>query len=420
MNLPRGWLPPGLIALRERNYVLYLVGQFTSQLGNWIQLTAVSWIIYDMTHSPFQLGLNGLFRALPTIAFALIGGAVADRVPRRLLMLCTETTMLFTALAIGIVTATGHLQVWHLYLLNAVAGTLQAFSGPARQALFAGLVPRHAMQSAVTLNSVGVRGGTLIGPTLSGVALAYGSYSLPFLLNSASFLGMLIALLMMHLPDGEPFHKAKRGTLGRDMTEGVAFVWSTPFLKVVLALELATGLFGYNTAILTIISHDILGAGPQGLGLLLSATGAGAMFGMIILVTFHVERHARLILSLGAIYTLLWAGFAFSHWLALSLVLSFTLGMVDSMWGITRNTIAQLLTTDALRGRVMSVVMLVTRGSSQLGRVQSGFLVSVIGAPAAVLVGVSVIGTAILLSLRAPLPKRTVRAIEIEPEGENR
>jgi Transmembrane secretion effector len=412
--LPRGWLPPGLIALRERNFVLYVVGQFTSQFGNWIQMTAVSWIIYDMTHSPFLLGLNGLFRAVPTISLALFGGAIADRVPRRLLLLCTESTMLLSSVVMGVLAATGHLEYWHLYALNALSGTVQAFSVPSRHALFAGLVPRSSMQSAVTLNSIAVRGGAFLGPTVSGLALAFGSYALPFYLNAATFVAMLLALIMMKLPSQQANAGKTRPSLRHGMTEGVAFVWNSPLLKVALALELMSGLFGYNSAILTIIVRDILHAGPEGLGLLLSANGAGAMLGMALLVSFRVERHARLILTMGAIYTVLWSGFAFSRWLWLSLILSFALGTVDSMWGVTRNTVAQLLASDALRGRVMSVVMLVTRGSSQFGRVQSGFLVGLIGAPAAVLVGAGLIGGAILASTRVQLPKRIVRPLEAD------
>lgn len=413
-----GWLPRGLVALRERNYVFYVGGQFTSQFGSWIEMTAVSWIIYEMTNSPFLLGLNGLFRAVPTIMLALFGGAIADRVPRRMLLYCTESTMLVVSLVMGILAATDTLQFWHLYILNLVSGSLQAFSVPARHALFAGLVPRSSMQSAVTLNSVAVRGGGFFGPAVAGVALAYGNYSVPFFLNAASFIGMLVALMMMRLPPAQADATVPRASLGYGTTEGVAFVWRTPLLKVALGLELATGLFGHNTALLTIIVRDIIGAGPEGLGLLLSATGAGAMLGMALLVTFHVERHARLILALGAFYTVLWAGFAFSQWLWVSALLSFALGTVDSVWGVTRNTVAQLLVPDALRGRVMSVVMLVTRGGSQLGRVQSGFLVGLIGAQAAVLVGVAVIGAAIVASTRVRLPKRIVKPVPPVPDSE--
>ena len=135
-------LSSGLAALRERNFVLYVIGQFTSRLGDWIELTAVSWILYELTNSPLLLGLSGVFRALPVIVLGLFGGAIADRVPRRPLLVFTESTMLVGSLTIGVLAATGSLQFWHLYILNVVSGTLSAFSVPARQALFAGLVPR--------------------------------------------------------------------------------------------------------------------------------------------------------------------------------------------------------------------------------------------------------------------------------------
>ncbi len=413
---PRGRLPAGLTALRERNFVFYVIGQFTSQLGSWIELTAVSWIIYEMTDSPLLLGLTGLFRAAPTILLALFGGAIADRLPRRLLLLCTESTMLVASVTMGLLAATGQLQFWHLYLLNVVSGTLQAFSVPARHALFAGLVPRSSMQSAVTLNSVSVRGGGFIGPSIAGLALAFGGYALPFFLNAASFLGMLVALAAMRLPRSQANATLRRPSLRHGMTEGVAFVWRTPLLKVALGLEIATGLFGHNAALITIVVRDILGAGPEGLGLLLSATGAGALLGMAMLVTFHVERHGRLILTLGAIYTVLWAAFGLSQWLWLSAILLFALGTVDSVWGVTRNTLAQLLVPDSLRGRVMSVVMLATRGGSQLGRVQSGLTVGLIGAPAAVLVGAAVVGAAVLASWQARLPHYIGKPVVLETE----
>ena len=153
----------GLAALRSRNYVLYLVGHFTSQTGAWVEQTAVSWILYELTGSALLLGLAGLARAAPTIALALIGGAVADRLPRRAMLYCTESLMFATSLAIGILAWSGRLEYWHLYVLSFVNGTLSAFSVPARQALFAGLVPKKAMQSAVTFNAVAVRCGVLVG-----------------------------------------------------------------------------------------------------------------------------------------------------------------------------------------------------------------------------------------------------------------
>jgi MFS family permease len=362
-------------------------------------MTAVAWILYEMTNSPFLLGLNGLFRAAPMILLALFGGAVADRVPRRMMLLCTETTMLLLSVVMGYLAVTGQLQFWHLYVLNLISGTLAAFSVPARHALFGGLVPRSSLQSAVTLNAIAVRGAGFIGPSVAGLALAFGGYSLPFFLNAVSFLAMLVALVAMRIPPRET-KPSPRPSLRRDMTEGIGFVWQSPLLKVVLSLEIASGLFGHNSTLVTIIAHDFLGTGPEGLGLLLSAIGVGALIGMALLVTFEIGRPGRLILTVGAIYAVLWAGFALSESFWFSAALLCALGITDALWGVTRNTIAQMSVPNALRGRVMSIVVLAVRGSSQLGRVQSGFLVGFVGAPAAVLIGAGVLAGAVASSWR--------------------
>lgn len=409
----RRGLPRGLAALRERNFVLYVVGQFTSQLGSWIELTAVSWILYEMTNSPLLLGLSGLFRALPMITLALFGGAIADRVPRRTLLLMTESTMLLASVTLGLLALTDQLQFWHLYILNLVSGTVAAFSVPARHALFGGLVPRGSLQSAVTLNGVGVRSGVFIGPSIGGLALAFGGYALPFFLNAVSFLGMLLALRAMRLPAAKTETTAPQTGLLHGMTDGLRFVWRNPLLKVVVGLEVVSGLFGHNATLVTIIARDVIGTGPQGLGLLLSALGAGALLGMAFMVAFEVKRHARLILTIGALYAVLFAAFGLSPWLGLSMMLLFALGATDGVWSVTRNTVAQTLVPDALRGRVMSVVVLATRGSAPLGRVQAGFLAGLIGGPAAVVVGAALLGAAILSAWRLQLP----RALE-QPAGD--
>ena len=397
-------LPRGLTALRERNYALYALGQFISQLGNWVEQTAVAWILYEMTNSPLLLGLSGLFRAVPMIALSLFGGAIADRVPRRVLLLLTESSMLIASLTVGILALTGQLLFWHLYVLSFVSGTLSAFSIPARHALFAGLVPRSSMQSAVTFNAVAVRAGALIGPSIGGVALAYGGYALPFFINVGGFLGMLLALAAMRLPARRPDATSTPRSLWQGMTSGLDFVWRSPLLKVALGLEIVSGLFGHNVALITIIARDAIGTGPEGLGLLLSALGAGGLLGMVFMVAFHIERHVHVIMTAGALYAALLAAFALSPWLGFSMVLLFALGTVDGIWAVTRNTLAQLLVSDELRGRVMSVVVMATRGSAPLGRVQAGFVAGLLGGPVAVLVGAAVIGTAVFYSWRLRLP----------------
>ena len=385
----------GLEALRSRNYVLYLAGHFTSQAGNWVEQTAVSWILYELTNSPVLLGLSGLARALPTIALSLVGGAVADRLPRRTMLFITESTMLVQSTTVGFLAWSGRLEYWHLYILSFVSGTISAFSVPARQALFAGLVPRTAVQSAVTLNAVAVRAGALLGPSIGGAAIAYGSYAAPFWINAVSFVGMLLALAAMRIPPAEPHPAPERGTFRRGMTQGLRFVWDHAPLRVALALEVVSGLFGHNVTLITIIARDVIGTDAQGLGWLLSALGAGGMLAMAFMVVAPFKRHMRVILFAGALYSVLLAAFALSPWLALSTLILFLLGTTDGVWGVNRNTLAQTLVPDALRGRVMSVVVLSTRGSAPLGRLQAGFLADLVGAPLATLVGAAVIGAAI-------------------------
>jgi MFS family permease len=385
----------GLEALRSRNYLLYLVGHFTSQTGAWVEQTAVSWILYELTGSALLLGLAGLARAAPTIALALVGGAIADRLPRRTLLYCTESMMLVNSLVIGLLAWSGRLEYWHLYALSFVNGTLGAFSVPARQALFAGLVPRSAVQSAVTFNAVAVRLGVLIGPSIGGAALAYGSYALPFLINAVTFIGMILALRAMEIPPVEPHGHSQPATLWHGMSEGLRFVWDHPPLRVALALEVVSGLFGHNITLITIIAKDVLGTDAQGLGWLLSALGAGGMLAMIFMVFAQLRHHMRVIIYAGALYSLLLAAFALSPLLPLSIAFLFLLGISDGIWGVNRNTLAQTLVPDTLRGRVMSVVVLTTRGSAPLGRLQAGFLADLVGAPAATLIGAAVIGGAI-------------------------
>jgi predicted MFS family arabinose efflux permease len=275
-----------------------------------------------------------------------------------------------------------------------VNGTLGSFSVPARQALFAGLVPRSAMQSAVTFNAVAVRCGVLLGPSIGGAAIAYGSYALPFWINAVSFLGMLAALAAMRLAPMAT-HESAPATLWQGMQEGLRFVWEQAPLRVALALEVVSGLFGHNITLITIIAKDVIGTDAQGLGWLMSALGAGGMAAMIFMVFAQLTRHMRVILYAGALYSVLLAAFALSAWLALSVVLLFLLGTCDGIWGVNRNTLAQTLVPDILRGRVMSVVVLTTRGSAPLGRLQAGFIADLAGAPAATLLGAAVIGAAI-------------------------
>jgi len=252
----------------------------------------------------------------------------------------------------------------------------------------------------VTFNAIAVRFSMLIGPSIGGAALASwtgdaGSYALPFWINAVCFLGMLGALSAMRLPPCALHAQAAPGTLWHGMKEGLLFVWGHTPLRVALALEIVSGLFGHNITLITIIAKDVIGTGAQGLGWMMSGLGAGGLCAMLFMVVAQLRRHMQVILSAGAVYAVILAAFALSHWLALSVVLLFLLGICDGIWGVNRNTLAQTAVPDSLRGRIMSVVVLTTRGSAPLGRLQAGFIADLAGASVATLIGAAVIAAAI-------------------------
>ncbi|HYU17854.1 MAG TPA: MFS transporter [Chloroflexota bacterium] len=396
MKIPRGFAP-----LRERNFGLYWAGQAISFCGTWIENTATSWLLYELTADPVLLGLGGLFRAGPSILLTMIGGAIADRVPRRRLLLFTQSANGLTSLALGWLVWSAQIQPWQIYLFNLLNGTLQAFDGPARQALFPTLVPRGQIQAAVTLNAVSTRSAALVGPAIAGLLLAQVGTAAPFFLNAVSYLALVGALVAMRLPADA---RARKRTLRADLAYGLKHVRADSVLGLILVLEAISSLFGHNTAIVTIVARDVLRVGPGGLGLLLSGIAGGATVGIVGLVGVgSVRRKGRLLLISGALYVLVLASFALSRTFWVSFGLLFALGLTDSIWNSTRNTIAQLATPDELRGRVMAIVITASRGLSQASQAQTGVLVGWLGAPLAILTGAAVVGGSLLVAaIRAP------------------
>jgi MFS family permease len=395
----RARIPDGLAALRERNFLLYIVGHFVSQSGSSLEVAATSWILYDLTNSPVLLGLGGLCRAAPLLLLTLVGGAIADRFPRRPVLFVTETSQLLLNVIIAVLAASGLLAFWHLYLLSLLGGTLAAFSVPARQALFPGLVPRQAVASAVTLNAAASRTSSMLGPSIAGVALAASGYAAPFVVNAASYIGLSVALLAMRLPQTSAEAKqAAARSVRQALLEGLQFVRDNSILRTVVTLEVIGGLFGHNTALITIIARDRLGAGPEGLGLLLSSISAGALLTTLIVAALPTERRGMAIVVAGLAYSLLFFGFALSSSLILSAVALCLMGAADGVWGVNRNIVGQLVVPDRLRGRVMSVVTMTGRSCTMLGQIQSGSITALAGGPVAATIGAAVVTAGVLFS----------------------
>lgn len=362
--------------------------------GTWIELTATSWLLYQLTDSPLLLGLNGIFRAAPIFSFALIGGTVADRVERRRLLLVTQSSSVVTSLILGTLVVTHNVAFWHVYVISLINATIAAFDAPGRQSLFPMLVPRGQLQNAITLNAMLFQTGQLVGPAIAGVLIARVGVAAPFFVNAASYFAIIGGLLAMRIPPIT--QRQSRGSIRSELVSGLRYVRASTVLPLVLVMEATFSVFGHNQALMTIFARDVLGAGPEGLGVLLSSVGAGAIAGMIVLLLVgDIRRKGAFMLGAGALYAAALLVFAWSRSFPLSVAVLAVLGFADATWGALRNAIAQIVAEDAYRGRVMSLILIAARGLTSASQVETGVATSIFGAPGAATIGALAIGGAL-------------------------
>ncbi len=394
-----------MAALRHRDFRLYWVSLFISNIGSWMQITAIAWLLYELTNSPLQLGLNGIFRAVPTICLGVFGGTVADRYERRHLLLITQIALTVIALLFAILAQTGLIRVWHIYALTLGSALVGTLDGPARQALLPALVPRSVLPKAIALNSLLWKGTVIIGPALGGIAISTVGTDGAFYANAVSFLAVIIALIMMRTSSSGAI---RAGNFFRDLQEGISYVAAQNIILSVMAMEATSSIFGLDQAMLTIFARDVLRVGASGLGFLQSARGLGAILGSGLLLSMGQPRSQGRILLLSAVLCGgSFALFGLSNSFPLSLLFLLILGATDTIWGATRNTILQLKATEAMRGRVMGVFNLTNRGLSPLGQTETGLVVPLVGArEATFLGGLIVASVALLTAWRVPSLQR--------------
>jgi MFS family permease len=385
---------PGLAPLRHRDFALYFSGLTVSQCGTWMEQTLTTWLLYEISGSPLLLGLNGVMRAVPIFAFGLLAGTIADRVDRRRLLFFTQSGSALTSLALGLVVATGRVEVWHIYAAGFVNATLMTFDAPARRAMYLTLVPRSQLQNANNLNAGLFRIARLVGPSLAGLLIVAVGPAIPYFINSASVLAIIGALVLMRTP---PPIERVRGSLWSETMDGVRYTLGKSVLAHLMVLESVHSLFGANTALVTIFAKDVLHVGPEGLGLLLSAVGAGALLGTGgLVVSGDVARKGRWMMVAGYGYVAAFALFAWSSSFELSAIALALVGLADSWWATMRNSIFQLQVEEAYRGRTLSAFLLVGRGMAQASQVQTGIAVEFLGAPVAASIGAVVVAVAIV------------------------
>lgn len=382
-------------ALRSRNFRLFWGGLVIDNIGSLMQMVAQGWLLYQLTDSPFLLGLQGLFRTVPFMVVSLYSGAMADRMDRKLLLVLGQIGLAVSPLVVAALIVTGQIQAWHIYAATFVNGLVGALEAPAHWAIIPQLVPRQDLMGAVTLTSIVRRGAALIGPALGGLVLAQVGVAEAFLANTVGHSIAAAVLALMRLPptaaDVSPVPVATA------ILQGLVYIRGQSLILALLALEAIPSLFGNFNAMMPVFARDILQAGPQGLGFLLAAPGVGAIVASGILAgQGDIHRKGLLMITSGLLYGVALAMFALSPWYALSLALMGVVGALDIFFGAVRNTILQLVTPDALRGRVMSLHIMASHGVHPLGGLQAGTVSLLTGVPGAVALGALICSLSVL------------------------
>ncbi len=375
-------------ALSHSNYRLFFFGQGISLLGTWMQHIAMSWLVYRLTHSVYALGLIGFADKIPVFLLTPFAGVFLDRYDRYRTVIAAQTLMMIQAFILGALAVSGKIQVWHVGLLASLLGLANAIDIPARQSLVIEMIEDQSdLGNAIALNSIIFNSARLIGPTLGGLLLGAVSEGSCFLLNGVSFLFVLIALLRMKL---KPRIIEKKLTHPlHDLREGWKYALGfLPTRGILMLLAFSSLVAMPFTVLLPAVATRILGGGAQTLGLLMAATGAGALLAAVFLATRkNVLGLDRWIAWASGLFGLSLIAFSFSRNLGLSLILLVIGGFGMMMQMAASNTILQTIVHDSKRGRVMSLYVLSITGMAPFGSYLSGVLASRIGVSATLALG---------------------------------
>jgi MFS family permease len=365
-------------ALRHRNFRLFVVGQFISLVGFWMQAVGQSWLVYRLTGSAVYLGAIAFSQQIPVLLFAFAAGGLVDRTNRHRMVMVTQTAALLQSGVLAVLTWTGRITIPHLFILAALMGIISAFDLPARQAFLIQMVGRDDLMNAIAINSSMFNAARMIGPAIAGLVVARWGEAVTFFSNSITYLAVLVSLLAMHIL---PQENGRRQSLRREIIEGLAYIRSTRPVRSPLMLIGALGFGGFPFVVLLPIFADrIFGRGASGLGWLMTATGAGALSGALYLASRSSIRGINRLISISAFgFSLCLLLFSTSTHFWLSLGILVFLGIFMMIITASINTAIQSIIPDALRGRVMSLFTTMVIGTAPLGSLVAGAVARTVG-----------------------------------------
>jgi MFS family permease len=361
-------------------------GQLISLIGTWMQTVAESWLVYRLTGSALLLGLAGFANRIPIFLLAPIGGAVADRYNRHRIVIATQVASMVLAAALAVLTLTHLVRIWHLMTIAALLGVVNAFDIPARQAFVVELVDREDLQNAIALNSSMFNGARVVGPAVAGVLVAAVGEGWCFLANSASYIAVIVGLLIMRVPRAPT---ARPASVLEHVMEGFRFVSrSRPIVALLLLLGLISLMGMPYSVLMPIIADQTFHSGARGLGILMGSAGVGALLGALSLASrVGLQGYGRTIAlaAIGFGLSLMAFSLARTLWLGVALLLPVGFAMMTQM--AASNTLIQSMIPNHLRGRVMAVYSMMFMGMAPIGALLAGLLAGWLGATTTVAAG---------------------------------
>jgi MFS family permease len=368
-------------ALKYPNYRLWFIGQTVSLFGTWMQRTAQGYLIYDLTKSPIYLGYVGFAYGVPSWFFMLYGGAIADRVPRRTLLLITQSAMMILAFILAGLTFARVVQSWQIIVLAFLLGCANAFDAPARQAFVTELIDQQDLTNAIALNSSMFNAATVVGPAIAGITYAVFGPAWCFTINGITFIAVIIALLMMKLA---PYQPAVRGlSIFVEIKDGLSFAAKEPTIRIIILNLAVISLAGLGfVTLLPVWAVDVLGGDATTNGYLHTARGIGALSGALLIASIGQRYSKGKLFTIGTfVMPLFLLLFSFTQILPTSLI-----ALIGAGWGFMviislSNTLIQLKVNNELRGRVMGIFTLTFFGLMPIGSLVNGAIADRIGAP---------------------------------------
>ena len=392
-------------ALRHRNYRLFFVGQIISTIGTWMQSVAMPWLALELTHSGLLVGLVLAAQFTPVLLGSQLGGVVADRFPKRPVLLATQSAFMLPSFALFGLSASGQAQYWMVIVAAIATGTITMFDIPARQSFNVEMVGKRDLTNAIALNSSVFNGAAVVGPAVAGLLIAAVGVPLCFLANSVSYIAAVVALLLMKdLPDLVREHH-EQPWVSR-LTQGAAYARREPVVGMLLVAVAVFSLFAMNRqTIMPLFAEQVLHVGAQGFGLLLGAMGLGALLGALSLAFVpQLAADPRRQLWMAGIWVAALLEFSISRVFVLSLATLCVAGYCQISFLATTNSRIQTITPDHLRGRVIALYAQALGGVGPLGNLFAGGVATLLGAPWAMAIGASIAG-AVVLTIRLLRPE---------------